>query len=177
MRRLPFVSRLIVAPLVGLAVAACSTGSGPGWTYAPAPSITPAPSASGSAEPSGSVGPSASAPQPSTPAPSNGPSGQPSATVVELAAPVGSGNTGFDPTELTAIANTPFTLAFDNQDTGVLHNVVINDPSGQAVSIGDTAFFPGPEERTYEVPALAPGAYSFVCQVHPTTMTGTLTVE
>jgi plastocyanin len=54
---------------------------------------------------------------------------------------------------------------------------VIKDPGGTNVSMGDTAFFTGPEKRSYPVPALAAGAYSFVCEVHPSTMTGTLTAK
>ena len=46
-----------------------------------------------------------------------------------------------------------------------------------ALSIGDTAPFTGPKKVSYAVPALAAGAYPFVCEVHPTTMTGTLTVK
>jgi plastocyanin len=167
------VLHVSLALLLALVLAACSADAEPGWTYAPAASTTPAPSASGSAQPSASVPAAPSG----TPAGSTGPSGEPSATVVAVAAPVGSSLTGFDPTAVTAPANTPFNLVFDNQDTGVLHNVVLNDPSGSPVNIGDTAFFAGPEERTYEVPSLAAGAYPFLCQVHPTTMTGTLTVE
>ena len=40
--------------------------------------------------------------------------------------------------------------------------------------MGDTAFFTGPANEVYAVPALEAGDYSFVCQVHPSTMTGTL---
>ncbi len=43
-------------------------------------------------------------------------------------------------------ADTPFTLEFDNQDATAPHNVVIKDPSGANVSIGDTA----PVHRTGE---------------------------
>ena len=173
MRRLPLAT---IALLAAVATACTSEGTA-SWTYAPAASATPV--ASGSASPSAE--PSASAP--TTPGPSGSPpaspieSGQPSTTVVTVTAPTGSATTGFEPTELSGPANTPFSLAFDNQDATAPHNVVINDPSGQPVNIGDTTPFIGPEERTYEVPALAPGAYPFLCQVHPTTMTGTLTVE
>jgi plastocyanin/cytochrome c553 len=101
----------------------------------------------------------------------------PSAPVVNVAAPAGAATSGFDPTALEAKADTAFTLTFDNQDTGVTHNVVINNPDGSAVAMGDPAFFAGPEKRSYAVPALKAGDYKFVCQVHPTTMTGTLTVK
>jgi plastocyanin len=171
MRRLP----LAAIALLALAATACTSGGEAGWTYAPAPSATAVPSADASASaqpPTGSVAPSG------TPAASDGgPSGQPSTTVVEVAAPVGSAVTGFEPTELTGPADTPFTIEFDNQDNTAPHNFVLNDPGGQPVNIGDTAIFTGPEVRTYEAPALAEGAYPFVCQVHPTTMTGTLTLE
>ncbi len=94
-----------------------------------------------------------------------------------VAAPTGAATTGFDPEALEAPADTAFTLEFDNQDATAPHNIVIKDPSDAPVSIGDTSFFTGPEKRSYAVPALAAGAYSFVCEVHPTTMTGTLTTN
>jgi plastocyanin len=171
MRRLP----LAAIALLTVVATACSSGGEAGWTYAPAPSATPVPSADASASagpPTGSVAPSG------TPAASDGgPSGQPSTTVVTVTAPVGAAVTGFEPTELTGPANTPFTIEFDNQDNTAPHNFVLNDPGGQPVNIGDTAIFTGPEKRTYEVPALDPGVYPFLCQVHPTTMTGNLTLE
>ena len=43
--------------------------------------------------------------------------------------------------------------------------------------MGDTAPFKGPETKQYALPALKAGGYTFLCQVHPTTMTGTITVE
>jgi plastocyanin len=90
--------------------------------------------------------------------------------VVQLAA----ANIAFTPTELTAPADQPFSLEFDNQDAGIPHNVEIKDPSGGVAFQGE--IFPGAEKRTYNVPALAAGSYTFVCTVHPN-MTGTLTVE
>jgi mono/diheme cytochrome c family protein/plastocyanin len=101
----------------------------------------------------------------------------PDAPVVTVSAADGAASTGFEPDTLEAAADTPFTLEFDNQDATAPHNVVIKDPSGANVSIGDTAPFTGPATKSYAVPALAAGDYSFVCEVHPTTMTGTLTAQ
>ena len=95
-----------------------------------------------------------------------------------VTAPVGASGTGFDPTKLEAKADTPLTLVFDNQDTGVPHDIILTNPDGSKVALtGDTAIFAGPGQRTLGVPALAAGAYSFLCEVHTTTMTGTLTVK
>ncbi len=57
------------------------------------------------------------------------------------------------------------------------HNVAIHkgSPTGEEVFKGE--IFPGVATKTYDVPALPAGAYAFVCTVHPTTMTGTLTVQ
>ncbi len=101
----------------------------------------------------------------------------PNAPVVTVSAADGAASTGFEPDTLEAAADTPFTLEFDNQDATAPHNVVIKDPNGANVSIGDTAPFTGPATKSYAVPALAAGDYSFVCEVHPTTMTGTLTAQ
>ncbi len=141
-----------------------------GWrdpNYKPDPAATPYPAcyidaltggAGGSAAPGASV--------------------DPNAPVVTVAAPDGSATTGFTPTTLEAKADTAFTLVFDNQDaTTGPHNVVISDSSGTAIAIGDTAFFTGPAKRSYAVPALKAGSYPFVCQVHVSTMKGTLEVK
>jgi mono/diheme cytochrome c family protein/plastocyanin len=108
---------------------------------------------------------------------SPGASVDPNAPTVTVTAPTGAATTGFEPTELTAPADTAFTLVFENDDATAPHNVVVSDPGGSPVPMGDTSLFTGPETRSYAVPALAAGAYPFICQAHPTTMTGTLTVE
>ncbi len=101
----------------------------------------------------------------------------PNAPVVTVAAPTGAASTGFDPDTLEVAADTAFTLEFDNQDATAPHNLVLKDPSGANVAIGDTALFTGPAKKAFAVPALDAGDYSFVCEVHPNTMTGTLTAK
>jgi mono/diheme cytochrome c family protein/plastocyanin len=139
-----------------------------GWrdpNYEPAPGATPFPDCWLDAVAGGGGG---------SPAP--GGSVDPNAEVVTVSAPAGAASSGFDPTELEAPADAPFTLEFVNDDP-VPHNIVLKNPDGSDVAIGDTAPFEGPETRSYAVPALAAGEYSFLCVVHPTTMTGTLTTR
>ena len=47
-------------------------------------------------------------------------------------------------------------------------------PTGAEIFKGE--IFPGPAQKTYDVPPLKAGAYAFVCSVHPN-MNGTLTVQ
>ena len=179
MRRLPALLTIVAT----LALAACSSGSAPGWTYAPAPSATPAASgaASGSPAASGSTAPSSGAS--ASPSASSSASGSPAAsggtgTTLTVTAPVGAATAGFEPTTLTAAADTALKIHFDNEDNQAPHNVELKDASGTAVALtGDTKFFTGPGTRDYGVPALAAGTYTYFCIVHPTTMTGTLTVK
>ncbi len=188
MRRLPI---LILSLFGALAIAACSSGGAPGWTYAPAPSVTAAPSGAESGAPSAGASAGTSAAPSSAPsvAPSTAPSAAPSSTggsaspssggaALTVTAPVGAATAGFDPKTLDATGGAPFTLVFDNQDNTAPHNLVIHNPDGSTVAVqGDTAFFTGPGERTYQVPALTAGAYTYICEIHPTTMIGDLTVK
>jgi mono/diheme cytochrome c family protein/plastocyanin len=100
----------------------------------------------------------------------------PNAPTVTIAAPSGAATAGFDPTTADVKADTAFTLIFDDQDASAPHNLVITDASGAVVG-GNTAIQQTPARVTAAVPALKAGDYKFLCQVHPTTMTGTLTVK
>ena len=107
------------------------------------------------------------------PAPSgSAPAGPPAGAPLPLVAL----NIAFDKAELSAPADTPFQIDFDNQDAQIPHNVAIHQgsPTGPEVFKGE--IFPGPAKKVYDVPALQAGTYGFICSVHPT-MTGTLTVQ
>jgi plastocyanin len=81
----------------------------------------------------------------------------------------------FDKDCLAAPADTPFTIAFSNQDYDI-HNVSIYDKDH-----GDKALFKGeviygPKAITYSVPAQAEGKYEFRCDPHADSMIGTFIV-
>jgi len=142
-----------------------------GWVdpnYSPAPGATPYPAcwqdSFKTAAPSGGALASPSAGASGAPA-----SGAPSGAVINETAQ----NIAFQQTDLTAPANAPFTIHFDNQDASTMHNIVIKDASGNAVFTGDLVT--GPAQTDYKVPALPAGTYSFACAVHAN-MTGTLHV-
>ena len=86
--------------------------------------------------------------------------------------------TAFDKDCLSEPSNKAFTLTFDNQDVGVLHNVVFfkgKDATAPVAFRG--ALFQGPATQKYQVPALPAGRYFFHCDAHQTAMTGTLVVK
>ncbi len=129
MPRLPLAALALVA-VAALVATACSSSSAPGWTYAPAPSVTPAASGSGSpsAAPSASTAASAKPTTAPSAAPSGAPSGSAGGTVLTVTAADGAATTGFDPNKLEGPANTPFTVVFDNQDTTTgPHNWLLKD--------------------------------------------------
>jgi plastocyanin len=78
----------------------------------------------------------------------------------------------FQTSDVTVKAGAPVTIAFDNQD-GAPHNIAISDANGQSVFKGEIV---SSRQVTYNVPALAAGTYSFICEVHPN-MKGTITAK
>lgn len=142
-----------------------------GWvdpTYKPAPGATPFPAcwldSLKQPAPSATAGASG-APSSAAPAPSGGAA----ATTLDVVAL----NIAFQPTDLSAPADSPITIKFDNQDSGIPHDIQIKDSSGKVVFTGDLVT--GPAKADYNVGPLAAGSYPFVCTVHPN-MTGTLKV-
>jgi plastocyanin len=94
-------------------------------------------------------------------------------TLIEIAAE----NVQFSSRAMEAAANSEVTIAFENNDTGVLHNIAIYDsPQAQRdIFIGEP--FAGPASMDYKFTAPAAGAYFFRCDVHPDQMTGTFNVK
>ena len=83
-------------------------------------------------------------------------------------------NIAFEPQAVTVPANVPLTLVLDNQDAGIPHDIQVSDASGNVIVKSE--IINGPKQLQVALPALAPGAYPFVCVVHPN-MTGTITAE
>jgi plastocyanin len=84
-------------------------------------------------------------------------------------------NIAFEPTTLSAPADTPFTIEFDNRDSAQ-HNVVIYDnPDRSGTAVFDGELISGPATVEYPVDPLAEGTYYFLCVVHPQ-MTGEIEV-
>jgi plastocyanin len=97
-----------------------------------------------------------------------GEGGGPGGAVVDLVA----ANIAFDPTNLTVPAAEPFTIAFDNRDAGVQHNVSIYDNAEHSgTALFDGELITGVATADYAVDPLDAGTYYFLCVVHPN-MTG-----
>lgn len=105
----------------------------------------------------------------------------PKGAVAEVAPPNAAAD-GFKDLALSAPANKPFPLCFQNLDV-IDHNVTIYKTEGEAPPNGTgqplaaTQTIPGPAVDTVQVSGLAAGSYFFECTIHPTTMTGNLTVK
>jgi plastocyanin len=136
----------MLASVLTLALAACSTGS-PSAPSGGGPAATPAPASAGG-------GGSASGGE-----------------TLQIAAQ----GIKFSTNELQAPAGQAFDIEFQNDDSGISHSVDILDASGSSLFKG--AIFPGVATQTYQVPAIDAGTYRFICDVHPSIMNGTLTVE
>jgi plastocyanin len=90
-----------------------------------------------------------------------------------------SNSLAFDPTTLTAAAGSQVTVQYTNDST-LPHNWhVFNGADATAPSIAQTPVKTGPGDVasvTFAAPS-QPGSYFYVCDVHPTIMTGHLVVN
>lgn len=78
----------------------------------------------------------------------------------------------FQQPQVAVKAGAPLAVVFVNQD-GAPHNIRISDAAGKEVFKGDIV---SNATVTYQVPALAAGTYTFICEVHPD-MKGTITAQ
>lgn len=87
----------------------------------------------------------------------------------------------FDLKTITAPANTQIRVRLDNKDVGVDHNIAFypsaTNTSTPLVAGAIGTIYPGPgvDDTVFTTPAA--GSYFFRCDVHPTSMTGTFTVQ
>jgi plastocyanin len=82
----------------------------------------------------------------------------------------------FDQSELQAVTGA-VRITFDNKDSGIPHNLhIFNGKDASAASLGATSQAAGPIKQELTL-NLSAGEYYFQCDVHPTTMKGTLTVQ
>lgn len=82
----------------------------------------------------------------------------------------------FEPTTLTA-APGAVSIELDNADGGVPHNIqFFQGADAKGTSIGKTDIVTGPATSKLTLTVSA-GSYFFQCDVHPTTMKGTLKVQ
>lgn len=100
--------------------------------------------------------------------PPGGDGGAPGLTIVAE-------NIAFDTSLIELVADTPTTITMDNRDAGVQHNVAIYADDSRSEELFNGELFTGPGTIGYQIPALPPGEYYFLCIVHPN-MNGTVRV-
>ena len=113
----------------------------------------------------------ASSPTPTatTPEPTATPTASEGVAVVAI-------DVAFDTETITVPAGEDVTIAFDNQDVGIPHNVSVYADDTAAEAIYEGEVIPGPATIEYSFPAPEPGTYYFQCDVHPN-MNGDFVVE
>jgi cytochrome c oxidase subunit 2 len=94
------------------------------------------------------------------------------ATAIPLAAQ----NVKFDKDAIQVPANQPFVIDFKNMDASTPHDVDIRQTDKTTV-VEDQPITEGGKESQYAYKPLPAGSYVFICSIHPSLMSGTLTVQ
>ena len=123
------------------------------------------------------------------PAATTAPTARPAATPTQAAAATAAGggpqtldiaavaSLKFDKSDLTAKAGGTITVRFDNRDNGIPHNFAVYKDSSAGQTLSQGQICTGPCKGEVTLTGLTAGRYFFRCDVHPTQMTGTLTVQ
>jgi len=82
----------------------------------------------------------------------------------------------FDTDSIELPAGAPSTIHFENNDSGIQHNIAIFTDSSLGTNLFRGEIVTGPAAVDYRIPPLEPGTYYFHCDVHPT-MSGTVVVK
>jgi plastocyanin len=105
---------------------------------------------------------------------SNSGSKDPKSVTIDLVAK----NIAFDKSTITVPAGAEVTINFDNRDSGIPHNFAVYESSAAKKVVFKGKIITGAKKITYTFTAPAQaGDYFFRCDVHPTIMTGTFTVQ
>jgi mono/diheme cytochrome c family protein/plastocyanin len=85
-------------------------------------------------------------------------------------------STLFDTDKLLGVAGKELTITFDNRDSGIPHNIhFFKGKDATGTDVGTTDVAAGPVVQTLKIGPLDAGDYFYQCDVHPGTMSGTLT--
>ena len=96
-------------------------------------------------------------------------------SVVDGVVDISADDTAFDANVIQATAGEAFTIVLTNNEA-VPHNIsVYTEQGGERLALGEIIGEDAVDE--VEVPALEPGEYFFVCDLHVPEMQGTLVVE
>jgi plastocyanin len=80
------------------------------------------------------------------------------------------------PASMSVPAGAELQVRFDNRDAGVPHHIALMADAQFSTKLAETKIEVGPIVQELVVPGLVPGAYRFLCTIHPT-MTTDLTVK
>jgi plastocyanin len=110
-----------------------------------------------------------------SPGTSDGGTGGGTVAVVDGNVDLSADNLEFDASVIEAPAGEEFTITFTNLEAQPHNVVVLTEEGGDEIVAGNVIDQPDATD-TITVPALDPGEYYFLCEIHPD-MNGTIVVE
>jgi plastocyanin len=90
---------------------------------------------------------------------------------------LGAANTAFSKSQLDVAANAPIKVILKNSDTAPHNFDIASGPAPYAKPATQPPIAQGGASVTYDIPGLPAGQYEFLCDIHPNSMKGTLTVH